>query len=301
VSYKDYYAVLGVGREATPDEIQRAYRKLARTYHPDVSKEPDAETRFKEVQEAHEVLKDPDKRRLYDKYGPQWKAISEGRAQPRPSSSEVNVDFGPFGYGSNVNDLRSIFEQVFSGARPPPRRGARPRTGARNDQETVLELPLVDAYRGGSREIQFTDTSTGERRKLVVQVPAGIREGQRIRLAGQGAAGSDLYLVVKLLADDRFRLKGDDVYTTLRVSPSEAVLGGSAPLSTLDGRVKVRIPPGSSTGRQIRLRDRGYPSRGGRRGDLYAEIHVMVPETPSDQERALYEQLAAISRFDPRA
>lgn len=299
MSYKDYYAVLEVGRDASQDELQRAYRKLARTYHPDVSKEPDAEARFKEIQQAYEVLKDPEKRRLYDKYGPQWKAISEGRAQARPSSSDVHVDFGPFGYGgSGVNDLRSIFEQVFSGARPPPRRSARPR--GRNDQETILELPLVEAYRGGAKEIHFTDTSTGERRRLTVQVPPGIREGQRIRLGSQGAGGADLYLVVKLLPDERFRLKGDDVHTTLRVSPSEAVLGGTAPLYTLDGRVKVRIPPGSSTGRQIRLRERGYPTRGGRRGDLYAEIHVMVPAEPTEEERDLYARLGEISRFDPR-
>lgn len=300
MSYKDYYAVLGVGREASTEEIQRAYRKLARQYHPDVSKEADAEVRFKEVQEANEVLKDPDKRRLYDKYGPQWKAVSEGRAQPRPSSAEMNMDFGPFGVGSNVNDLRSIFEQVFSGARPPPRRG-RPRPGMRGDQETLLELPLVDAYRGGPREIQFTDTSTGERRRLSVQVPAGIREGQRIRLAQQAAGGSDLYLVVRILPDARFRLKGDDVHTTLRVSPTEAVLGATAPLATLDGWVKVRVPPGSSTGRQIRLRDRGYPGRGGVRGDLLAEIQVMVPAEPSEEERRLYARLAEVSSFDPRA
>ncbi len=301
MSYRDYYAVLGVGREATQEEIQRAYRKLARTYHPDVSKEADAEARFKEVQEAHEVLKDPDKRRLYDKYGAQWKAISEGRAQPRPSSSEMHVDFGPFGVGSNVNDLRSIFEQVFAGARPPPRRSARPKPGGRGDQETVLDLPILDAFRGGPRDIQFTDTSTGERRKLSIQVPPGIREGQRIRLAQRGAGGADLYLTVRLLPDERFRLAGDDVFTTLKVSPSEAVLGGSAPLITLDGRVKIRIPPGSSTGRRIRLRERGYPARGGRRGDLYAEVQVMVPEAPSDEERALYERLAEVSHFDPRA
>jgi curved DNA-binding protein len=128
-----------------------------------------------------------------------------------------------------------------------------------------------------------------------------VREGQRIRLAGQGAGGADLFLKVKIVADDRFRLKGDDVYTTLRISPHEAVLGGSAALETLDGTVKVKIPPGSSTGRQIRLRERGYPTRAGGRGDLYAEVQIAVPPKPTDEERALYEQLAAVSRFDPRA
>jgi curved DNA-binding protein len=299
VSYKDYYKVLEVERAATGEEIQRSYRKLARKYHPDVNKEPSAEARFKEIQEAHEVLKDPDKRRLYDKYGTHWKAISEGRMPAQgPGSAEVRVDFGPFDVGSNINDLRSIFEQVFTSQ---PRDGRRKRPPARRgDQETTLELGVAAAYQGGSREIHFTDTTTGEARRISVQVPPGVRHGQRIRLSGQAAGGADLYLEVRVVADERFRLSGDDVHTTLRVSPSEAVLGGTAPLSTLDGKVKVKIPPASSTGRQIRLRDRGYPTRDGRRGDLYAEIAIVVPPEPSDDERKLYERIAELSRFDPR-
>lgn len=300
MSYKDYYAVLGVGRDASAQELARAYRKLARKYHPDVSKEPDAEARFKQVQEAYEVLKDPDKKRLYDKYGPHWKAISEGREPPRsaPGSAEVRFDFGPFGVDSDVGDLRSIFEQVFAQQRGEAARRRRP---ARADQETSLELSVLEAFRGGARELSFTDTRTGDRRRLSVQVPAGVRPGQRIRLAGQAAGGADLYLVVSVAADDRFRLEGDDVHTTLRISPPEAVLGATAELETLEGRVKVKIPPGSSTGRQIRLRERGYPARGGGRGDLYAELAVVVPPEPSPEERALYEQIAAVTRFAPRS
>lgn len=303
MTYKDYYRVLEVGRDASVEEMQRAYRKLARKYHPDVSKEPNAEARFKEIQEAYEVLKDPEKRRLYDKYGSQWKAISEGRAPPTsgPGSAEVRFDFGPFGFGSNVNDLRSIFEQVFAQqqqyAGPRRRRGA-PR---RSDQETTLELSVPEAYAGGTRDIQFMDTLSGERRRLSVQVPKGVREGQRIRLAAQGAGGSDLYLTVKITPDDRFRLEGDDVHTTLRISPPEAVLGATVELATLDGRVKVKVPPGSSSGRQIRLRERGYPTREGGRGDLYAEIQVVVPTSPSEEERELYAKIADISSFDPRS
>lgn len=301
MTYRDYYKILGVDRNATAEEISRAYRKLARKYHPDVSKEPDAEERFKEIQEAHEVLKDADKRRLYDKYGPQWKAISEGRQPPPgPGAAEMHFDFGPFGVGGiggNLDDLHSIFEQVFGAQQRIPRR----RRPARRDQETVLELGVGDAYRGGVHDLQFTDTSTGERRRLSVTVPPGVREGQRIRLAGQGAGGVDLYLRVKLVDDARFRIDGDDVHTTLRIAPHEAVLGTSAPLETLDGGVKVKVPPGSSSGRQIRLRGRGYPRRDGTRGDLYAEIQIVVPTHPSEEERALYEQLATVSRFDPRA
>ncbi len=304
VSYKDYYRVLGVGRDASAQDLQRAYRKLARKDHPDVSKEPNAEARFKEVQEAYEVLKDPKKRQLFDKYGPQWKAISEGRAPPRgaPNPADVSFDFGPFGFGSNVDDLRSIFEQVFAQQQGRAGGRARGRPGARPaDQETPLELSVADAFAGGSREIHFTDTMTGERRRLSVQVPPRVRDGQHIRLAGQGAGGSDLYLTVKIGSDDRFRLEGDDVHTTLRISPPEAVLGASAELVTLEGRVKVKVPPGSSSGRQIRLRERGYPSKSGGRGDLYAESQVVVPPEPTDDERALYAKLAEISRFDPRA
>jgi curved DNA-binding protein len=301
VSYKDYYEVLGVGREASAEDIQRAYRRLARQFHPDVSKEPYAEGRFMEIQEAHEVLKDPDKRRLYDKYGPQWKAVSEGRAQPRSSGSDFNADFGPFGYGSTIHDLRSMFEEVFHGGRPQARKAARPKAASAKDQETELELPLMDAYRGGAREVQFPDTASGEKRRLSVQVPPGVRDGQRIRLANQGANGADLYLVVRLLPDDGFRLQGDTILTTLRISPSEAALGTTAPLATLDGWVKVRVPAGSSTGRQIRLRSRGYPLRNGERGDLIAEVQVVVPSELTDEERALYAKLAEVSKFDPRA
>jgi curved DNA-binding protein len=299
VSYKDYYAVLGVERNASADAIQRAYRKLARKYHPDVSKEPNAEARFKTVQEAYEVLKDADKRRLYDKYGPQWKAISEGRAPPpSPFNSEVRFDFSPFGFGTDIDDLRSVFEQVFGGREP--RSAARPQRRARRDQETMLELPVHAAFAGGPRELTLTDPS-GAARRLSITVPPGVREGQRIRLAGQADGGGDVYLIVKVVPDPRFRLKGDDVYTTLRVSPSEAVLGAHAPLTTLDGQVKVKVPAGSSSGRHVRLRERGYPSKNGKRGDLYAEIQVVVPAHPSDEERALYQKLEEISRFDPRS
>ncbi len=296
MSYKDYYRVLEVGRDASAQELQRAYRKLARKYHPDVSKEADAEARFKEIQEAYEVLKDPAKRRLYDKYGTQWKAISEGRAPPRGGydASDVQFDFGPFGFGSNVDDLRSVFEQVFAQQRPPGARRSPPRGAGRRrgDQESPLELAVTEAYAGGSRELQLTDPVRGGPRRLTVQVPEKVRDGQRIRLSGQGAGGSDLYLVVKIVPGGGFRLEGDDVLTSLRISPPEAVLGTTAELVTLDGRAKVKIPPGSSTGRRIRLRGRGYPNRAGERGDLYAEIQVVVPAEPSEEERTLYARLA---------
>lgn len=304
MSYKDYYRVLGVDRSVSSQELQRRYRALAKKYHPDVSKEPDAEARFKEIGEAYEVLKDPEKRSLYDKWGPEWRAISEGRGSPGgPNVSDMHVDFGDFvGGGGGFSDMGSIFEQVFGGRRSGSR-GAR-RTRAKPpgaDQETVLELGLEDAYRGGPRDLQFTDTMTGAPRTLNVTVPKGVRDGQRIRLRGQASGGhGDLFLRTKILEDERFRLDGDDVRTTLDVAPHEAVLGASASLHTLDGPVRVKVPPGSSTGRQIRLRERGYPKRGGGRGHLFAEIRVVVPSDPSAEERALYEELAKVSTFEPR-
>ncbi|MGE0785495.1 MAG: DnaJ C-terminal domain-containing protein [Sandaracinaceae bacterium] len=302
MSYRDYYQILGVGRDATAEEVQKSYRSLAKRYHPDVSKEPDAEARFKEIGEAYEVLKDADKRRLYDKWGPQWRAISEGRAPPPGTGREVRYDFGDAASGSNINDLDALFEQVFGGrgtARGRRTRGRTPSSPSVRTPETVLSLGVSAAYRGGTRELSITDPATRERRRLTVNVPAGVRDGQRIRLPAT-MNGGDLYLRIQVSSDERFRLVGDNVFTTLRISPSEAVLGGTAPLVTLDGKVNLKVPPGSSSGRQIRLKGRGYPASGGVRGDLFAEIAVSVPAEPTDEERDLYEQLARVSRFDPR-
>ena len=301
MSYKDYYQVIGVARGATAAEIQKRYRSLAKKYHPDVSKEPNAEARFKEIGEAYEVLKDQEKRTLYDKWGPHWRAISEGRQPPPggPSSSDVRYDFGSYGFNhSGVTDVNSIFEQVFGGTGPGRSRGRRTR---RADQETAIDIGVRQAFEGGRRQIHFADTRSGKKRRITVNIPAGVRDGQRIRLGGQASLGrGDLYLKVRIVADEDFRLEGDNVYVTLRIAPHEGALGTAAPLETLDGPVKVRVPPGSSSGRQIRLRQRGYPIKGGKRGDLFAEIQVVVPAEPSGEERRLYEQLSKVSTFDPR-
>ncbi|MCB9597994.1 MAG: DnaJ domain-containing protein [Sandaracinaceae bacterium] len=299
MSYTDYYEVLGVPRDASASQIQKRYRTLAKKFHPDVSKEPDAEERFKAIGEAYEVLKDPEKRALYDKWGQHWRAISEGRAPASPDPGDVRFDFGRYGFNSNVNDINQIFEQVFGGSGPAGRnRGFRPRS----DQETLLELGIAKAYKGGPRDIQFVEPQTGMKRRLTVTVPPGVRDGQRIRLGGQASGGrGDLLLTVKLVSDEQFRLEQDDVHVTLRVSPAEAALGANTPLETLDGRVKVRVPPGSSSGRRIRLKERGYPRKGGGRGDLLAEIQIVVPPEPTSEEKRLYEELQRVSRFDPRA
>ena len=312
MAYKDYYQVLEIPRTASEEDVKQAYRKLARKYHPDVSKEKDAEQRFKDLNEAHDVLKDPKKRALYDQYGEHWKAAAEGRA-PSPGAERAREDFRAQGFDFDPSDFQgqdfsSIFEQFFGGrTRSGGRRGGVrftedwPDVGA--DREATIELPIDEAFRGGERGISLVDPDSGEQRSYNVRIPAGVRSGQRIRLAGQGGRGSDgsgdLYLRVQLRPSEQFRLQGDDVYTTLPVTPWEAALGATVTLPTLDGSVRVKVPAGSSSGRRIRLKGKGYPSNG-ERGDLYAEVRVEVPPSLSDEERALLERWAALSRFNPR-
>lgn len=306
MAYKNYYEVLEVPRTASEDEIKRAYRKLARKYHPDVSKEAGAEQRFKDVNEANEVLKDPKKRDLYDRYGEAWKAVAEGHGPPPdPRQRErVQEDFGAAGFDPNeFSDMGSVFEAFF-------RRAGRDSGGADwapagADQEATIALAIEDAFVGGERSLSLVDPTSGEQRQYNVRIPAGVRAGQRIRLAGQGGRSArgagDLYLRVQLRPSDRFRLEGDDVVTTLVVAPWEAALGASVTLPTLDGSVRLKVPAGSSSGRKIRLKGKGYPTAPGTRSDLYAEVRIEVPTSLSEEERKLLERWAEISSFRPRA
>jgi curved DNA-binding protein len=321
VSYKDYYEVLGVSRSASKDDVQSAFRKLARKFHPDVSKEPKAEDRFKEINEAYEVLKDEDKRRLYDKYGPAWKAISEGR-QPPPGMDDIRFDFGGMGgQGFEAGDLGSVFEQFFAqqqggfggfgragvGGMPGAGVGGRGRRGPSRgkDVEATLELRIDEAWKGGPRELGVRDDG-GNVQKLTVKIPAGVRDGQKIRLKDKGQRGpmggpsGDLLLEVKLHPDDRFRFEGEDLHTTVSVAPWEAALGASVEVPTLEGEVRLKIPAGSSSGRQIRLRGKGYPRADGERGDLFATVQIRVPSELTDREKELFEELAKVSAFKAR-
>jgi curved DNA-binding protein len=312
VAYKDYYQILGIARTASDDDVKQAYRKLARKYHPDVSKEKDAEQRFKDLNEAHDVLKDEKKRALYDQYGESWKAVAEGRAAP--GAEHAGEDFRAQGFDFDPSqfqgqDFGSIFEQFFGGrfrGRGGAGGGARyaewPDVGS--DREATIELPVEEAYRGGERQLSLVDGGTGEQRTYNVKFPAGVRSGQRIRLAGQGERGGsgagDLYLRVQLRPSEKYRIEDDDVYTRLPVTPWEAALGASVELQTLDGNVRVKVPAGSSSGRKIRLKGKGYPNAQKERGDLYAEIRVDVPSSVSPEEKELLEKWAAISTFKPR-
>lgn len=299
---RDYYDVLGVSRDATTEQIQHAFRTLARKFHPDVNKDPTAEDRFKEVNEAYHVLSDPETRARYDRFGEDFRHVPEdweqratadaggfGRAPRSGGRVRYGQGFGGTG-GINVEDL---FGDLFGGGG-----GFGPIPGA--DQEAVLELSVEEAYRGGKRQIALDGRSYG------VTIPAGVVDGQRIRLAGEGGRGSgdgpagDLYLRVRIKAHPHFRLDGRDVTTDLPVAPWEAALGTTVAVRTPGGEAKVKVPPGSSTGRRLRLRGEGMPNPHGAAGDLYAEIKVAVPPKPTAQERDLFEQLAAVSTFDPR-
>ncbi len=325
MEYKDYYDTLGVSRGASKDEIQKAYRKLARKYHPDVNKDPEAEARFKEINEAYEVLKDPDKRKKYDRFGSAWKQARQ-TGSPPPGWEGVQFDFGDLGGGGRgfrfeggpggfgASGFSDFFEMLFGGgggfhpgAGPGAGAGPRaPRSRSGADQEARITLTLEEAARGGNREITLTDPG-GERKTLSVKIPPGVQPGGRIRLSGQGSAGpgggpsGDLYLKVDVAPHPKLRLQGSDLHTTVPIAPWEAVLGGRATVPTLNGSETIKIPPGTSSGQRVRLRNKGFPRRGGEAGDLYAELRIVVPDEPSNRERELYEKLRDAADFEPRA
>jgi curved DNA-binding protein len=302
---RDYYEVLGVPRGADQDTLQSAYRTLARKHHPDVAKDPGAEERFKEINEAYHVLSDPKTRARYDRWGPDFRQYPEeaeaGWARGGPSAGSgtgrQSAGWGARrqGYGRGTPgdiDVEDLFSAIFGG------RAAGPVPGA--DQEAELVLTVEEAYTGGRRRISLGD------RELEVTIPPGVIDGQRIRLAGEGGPGGrggqrgDLYLVVRLAPHPRYEVHGRDIYVPLEITPWEAVLGAKVPVDTPGGEVKVTVASGTSSGKRLRLKGQGLPHPRARPGDLYAEVLIMVPPKPTKAERELFEQLARVSTFDPR-
>jgi curved DNA-binding protein len=321
MEFKDYYATLGLERSASQDDVKRAYRKLARKYHPDVSKEPNAEAQFKEVGEAYKVLSDPEKRAAYDVVGNRYGQGQE--FSPPPGWQEGFTFRGDPVDGAEEIDASEFFRTLFGrmgrgpGARGPGGRGqAAGHRGVNlrgEDRHAKIEIELVDAYRGAHRTIALrTPVADGqgnwtvEERHLEVDIPKGVREGQHLRLAGQGEPGfgegpaGDLYLEITFASHPRFRVDGRDVYLDLPVSPWEAALGATVAAPTPDGKVEIGVPAASSSGRKLRLKGKGIP--GSTPGDLYAVLEIVTPPADSQEAKDAYEALArALPKFDPRA
>ena len=310
VSYKDYYKLLGVEREAKAEEISKAYKKLARKYHPDLNPgDKQAEEKFKEINEAYEVLKDPEKRKLYDQLGPNWQHGQQFQGEP----GYENVHFTFNGKSFAGSGFSDFFETLFGGAAAGGGRGAnfgpdpfggfssRPRRG--RDVEAELPLSLEEASSGGRRTVTL-QMPQGPK-TLEVNVPAGIREGAKLRLAGQGdpAPGGtpgDLFLRVRYLPHPQFKVEGENLHCDVALAPWEAVLGAKVAVPTLEGQVELNIPAGSSSGRKFRLRGKGLGS-GVNRGDLLARVMIKVPAQLSAEERELWQKLADMSSFKARA
>jgi curved DNA-binding protein len=318
MEYRDYYQILGVARTATADEIKKAYRRLARKFHPDVSKEANAEQKFKEVQEAYEVLKDPEKRAAYDQLGSDWKSGQQFRPPPDWANGFEFRSSGGGGFGRSYEDesgFSDFFSSLFGGGSPfggagAGTRSARSRAG--RDHHARIDINLEEAYRGGTRTLdlkrpELKSDGTLELRSHTVRVtiPAGVTDGQQIRLAGQGEASAsggragDLYLEVHVRPHRRFQLEGRDVMLSLPIAPWEAALGAGVKVPTLAGDVEMRIPAGAQSGQKLRLRGRGLP--GPQAGDQYVLLKIVVPPAQTPEARALYEEMQRVMPFDPRA
>ncbi|HTV51481.1 MAG TPA: DnaJ C-terminal domain-containing protein [Steroidobacteraceae bacterium] len=331
MEYRDYYQALGVARNATADEVKKAYRKLARKYHPDVSKEPNAEEKFKEVQEAYEVLKDPEKRTAYDQLGAEWRQGQSFRPPPDWASGfefrggPGGARAGTTGHGGNAGAgeyqfefdgdgerFSDFFSSLFGGRSSAGFGAASARRRAARDHHARIDLELEEAYHGGERTLELKRPVAKpdghvelEAHTVRVTIPAGVAEGQLIRLAGQGEAAEsggragDLYLEVHIRPHRLFHLDGRDVTLTLPVAPWEAALGATVSTPTLGGPVDLKVPPGSQSGSKLRLRGRGLP--GQTPGDQYVVLKVVLPPANTPAARELYERMRHELAFDPRA
>ena len=294
MKYKDYYKILGVERDASEDAIKKAYRKLARKYHPDVSKEANAKEKFQEVSEAYETLRDKEKRAAFDSLGSSFRPGQDFRPPPDW--------FDRFGGGGRAEDLHGVdlgelFESmgIFGRAQRRSRRSF-----AGEDYEVPVRLTLDEAFRGAERTVQL------DRGSFTARIPPGATDGQRLRLRGKGGPGinggpsGDLYLQIALEPHPLYRVHGHDLDLEVPLAPWEAALGAEIEVPTLEGRVKMKVPAGSKAGQKLRLAGKGLPRPGGGAGDLYSVLNIAVPGTLTEREKELYESLRAASRFNPR-
>ena len=314
---RDFYESLGVPRGADQAEIQRAFRRLARQLHPDINKDPGSEERFKEVSEAYDVLSDPEQRQRYDAFGEDFRRVAPDAdpdaqrrsrayagAGARPGGAAGGGGGGRFtDFGDEV-DIEDLLGGIFGGrGRGRGRAGWGPIPGS--DHETEVEVTVDEAFHGTRRSL--TITGPDGPRTIDVDIPAGTVDGQRIRLRGQGGQGTggadsgDLYLVARIAPDRRYRLEGRNLHVTLPLAPWEAALGTEVDVEAPAGKLKVRVPAGTSSGRRLRLVGQGLPNRRGKPGDLFAEAQIMVPGSLTSEERRLFEELANVSTFDPRS
>jgi curved DNA-binding protein len=312
MEFKDYYAALGLARDASADDIKRAYRKLARKYHPDVSQEKDAEARFKEVAEAYEVLKDPEKRAAYDTAGQRWQ--QGGPAGQPPPDWNTGYEFSGAEFdGAAGEDFSDFFEALFGRHARAARQQRHQGAAHGEDHHAKVSIDLEDAYRGATRtlslQVPVIDAHGQvhlEQRQIELRIPRGIRPGQQLRLAGQGGPGfgsapaGDLYLEVDFRPHPLFRVEGRDVVLTLPVAPWEAALGAAVVAPTPEGDVELSVPAGSKAGRRLRLRGKGLP--GDPAGDLYVELSISLPAPDGKAVDEAYRALArSAAGFDPRA
>jgi curved DNA-binding protein len=310
MEYKDYYKILGVARDSTQDQIKQAYRKVARKFHPDVSKESDAETKFKDVGEAYEVLKDPEKRAAYDKFGANWR---EGQNFEPPPNWDAGFEFRGAGYtGGEAGGFSDFFESLF-GHGQAGRHSQHVFRMKGEDQHAKIMIPLTDAFSGARQTITLTrpvvDANghvTTTPHTLHVVIPKGIIEGQRIRLEGQGLPGyggspaGDLFLEIAFQEDRLFHAEKRDIHLNLPIAPWEAALGATLTIPTLGGNVQLKIPPGSQGGKKLRLKNKGLCSAS-HHGDQIVTLHLVIPEAKTAEQRSLYQAMAEKMPFNPRS
>lgn len=312
MEYKDYYDTLDVSREATQEEIKRAYRKLARKYHPDVSKETDADSRFQELGEAYEVLQDPEKRAAYDKFGSNWQ---NGQDFEPPPNWDAGFEFSGAGYtgGAEGRGYSDFFEELFGRSQYGGRTGQSAFRMKGEDQHAKIVINLRDAYNGSKQTITLSKAAVDEQGRVTtrphslhVTIPKGITEGQRIRLEGQampgmgGAPSGDLYLEIAFAEDQLFHAEKRDIYLILPVTPWEAALGATITVPTLGSSVQLKIPAGSQGGRKLRLKGRGL-STASKNGDQYVVLRIVLPAAKTEEQKKLYKEMAASMPINPRA